>query len=195
MKKPDVQDIHLAVISHLAKQWPGRKIKEYEWTLGPIASSISNFRVAEVCSGAADEPWIYSSCGAWKVQTAEDSRYEFFLMAPLDNAAHVETLTMLANYHADERYGVRPGAIINLGRPLVDGSSCDHLLVSLPYMHGTNFEWLGLASDLPKIRFLWLVPITAREAALANSAGVEALEVLFEERGMDVLDFSRKSEC
>lgn len=185
--------IQLAVLSHLAKQWPERKIVEFEWTLGQIASSISDFRVAVVGAEDRADAWIYSSCGAWKVPTAEDSRYEFFLMAPSENAAHVETLTMLASFHADGRYEVGPGSIINLGRPWIDGSLCDHALVSLPYMQGSEFEWLEVGSGFLKVRFLWLVPITWQEANLARNSGIEALEELLEEHGVDVLDFGRKS--
>jgi hypothetical protein len=193
MTNHDAGAIHRAVLSHLSNQWPNCQIREYEWTLGPIASSISDFRVAVVQPDVNSDPWIYSSCGAWKVPTAEGSRYEFFLMAPSENAAHVEALAMLANFHADERYEVGPGSIVNLGRPWVDGSSCDHALISLLYMQGDNFEWLKLEKSLPKIRFLWLVPITAREAQLAKDRGIEAFEDLLEERGVDVLNFYRRS--
>lgn len=193
MTSLDARVIHHAVLSHLAKQWPHGQVCEYEWALGPIASSVSDFRVAVVEPNSKDDSWIYSSCGAWKVPVSEDARYEFFLMAPSENAGHVETLAMLANFHADERYEVGPGSIVNLGKPWIDGSSCDHALVSLPYMQGKDFEWLKLGKGFPNLRFLWLVPITEEEAQLARDDGIDALEDLLEEHGVDVLDFGRDS--
>lgn len=187
--------IDAAVLSHLRRQWPERAILRYEWTLGPISSSISDFRVAVVEPKERSDPWIYSSCGAWKARTSEDARYEFFLMAPMENAAHVETLAMLANFHADEKYEVGPGSIVNLGRPWVDGSLCDHALISLPYMQGKDFEWLETKSGISRIRFLWLVPITTQEARIARDGGIENFEALLEDSGVDVLNFGRKSLC
>lgn len=98
---------------------------------------------------------------------------------------------MVANLHADARYRLHLGKIINIGRPWIDGASCDHLLVSLPYLLGPKFEYLRVL-DL-SIRFLWLLPITQSEASYARTHGVEALESVFERTAFDTLDPTRNS--
>jgi len=44
-----------------------------------------------------------------------------------------------------------------------------------------------------EVRFLWLLPITAGEAAFARTRGVDALEDLFERERIDTLDVQRRS--
>jgi hypothetical protein len=43
------------------------------------------------------------------------------------------------------------------------------------------------------VQFLWLVPITQSEADYTAQNGVDALETLFEEQEVDILDPFRKS--
>jgi hypothetical protein len=98
---------------------------------------------------------------------------------------------MVANFHADPRYGVWLGKTINIGRPWMDGSNCDHLLVSLPYTLGKDFEWCSVGEFA--IRFLWLLPITAAEAEFLSLHGQEALEQKFDESGFNIYDSHRAS--
>jgi Suppressor of fused protein (SUFU) len=134
--------------------------------------------------------WRYVSRGAWQIKTP-DARIEFVLSSGDANPIHVETIAMVANFHADPRYRVYPGKIINIGRPWIEGASCDHLLVSLPYLLGPDFE--NLRVDDVSIRFLWLLPITRSEASYARANGVEALERVFEESKLDTIDPGRDS--
>jgi CHC2 zinc finger/Suppressor of fused protein (SUFU) len=97
---------------------------------------------------------------------------------------HVELLAMVANLHADVRYRLRVGNTVNIGRPWAEGSAADHLLVSLPYPYGPALEMCELGER--HVRFLWLVPITAAEANLVRSKGLEALESLLEQGNVDV---------
>ncbi len=69
------------------------------------------------------------------------------------------------------------------------GSTCTHGLISLPYLDGPDLEWLAE----PKVRFLWLIPITEAEVRFKKSYGMEALERKLEERRFDFLDPSRVS--
>ncbi len=83
---------------------------------------------------------------------------------------------------------------MNIGRPIVDGSSLDRLLVSLPCPYGPGFEY-GHLSDDSHARFLWLLPITATEEKFRHDFGLEAMESKFEEDGIDYLDPFRTSLC
>jgi hypothetical protein len=43
------------------------------------------------------------------------------------------------------------------------------------------------------VRFLWLVPITAAEAGLVRSRGMDALESMLEKGNVDVISSKRRS--
>jgi suppressor of fused protein SUFU len=58
------------------------------------------------------------------------------------------------------------------------GSSCDHLLVSLPYPFGPELEVVANAAK--KTRILWLLPITKAERDYKIAYGLESLERLFD---------------
>ena len=92
---------------------------------------------------------------------------------------------MVANLHADPRYPLSLGQVIEIGGPWLPGASADHLLVALPTFFDPELEWL---SDRERnVRFVWLVPITAREAELARKQGFVALQ---EKLGAAQLDVS-----
>jgi hypothetical protein len=100
----------------------------------------------------------------------------------------VELLTVVAHYHrTGSRLGL--GHTVNFGRPWVRGSLCSHGVISLPYLDGPDLEWL----DAPKVRFLWLVPVTAAEVAFKREHGLEALEEAFEAAQFAFLDPARAS--
>lgn len=75
--------------------------------------------------------------------------------------------------------------------PRVKSSRCTHLLVSLPYPFGPAFEHCQV--NAMQLRLLWLLPITAAEAAFGRARGVDALEDLFERECVDTLDVMRAS--
>lgn len=64
---------------------------------------------------------------------------------------------MVASFHADERYRLSIGQTVDIGRPWIEGSSADHLLVSLPYPYGPGLEHCEAAGR--HVQVLWLVPI------------------------------------
>jgi hypothetical protein len=76
---------------------------------------------------------------------------------------------------------------VNIGRPWVEGSTCTHGLVSLPYLDGPSMEWMRE----PAVRFLWLIPITESERDFKAREGLGALEARFEAAGFDYLDLMR----
>ena len=174
---------------HVEGFWPDRPQEEFTWNLGPIEEWIPGFRVRRVAPRLSSEPWVYLTVGASSV--GEGDRFEFLLLAPSDSPRHVETLAMVASFHADPRYSVSLGQTVKIGRPWAEGSSADHLLVSLPYPFGPDLELCDV--DGVAVRILLLVPISATEARFVSDQGFEELERLFETKGVDVLSVSRPS--
>lgn len=183
--------VSAALRSHLERFWPERPHEEFEWTIGPIGESLPRFRVRRIAARSAREAWVYASIGAWEVTRDEASGTEFFLLAPSESPFHVELLAMVANLHADPRYRLSVGSVVDIGRGWTEGSSCDHLLVSRPYPYGPRLERCEVEGRL--IRFLWLLPITAGEADLARRDGVDALERLLEQNEINPIAPTRPS--
>ena len=187
----DVVTGSLDLRAHLERFWAGRAKEAFEWTAGPIRSTLPRFSVLRVAPRSAKDPWIYVSDGARDVRTPDGQRLEFFLESPESDPIHVENLAMVAHFHADPRYGLSLGKVIAIGRPWMKQSRCDHFMVSLPYPFGPDFEWATLGER--RVRLLWLLPITSSEAAFARANGCEALEERFEEAAFDVIDVDRIS--
>lgn len=99
---------------------------------GPIEESTPGFRILKIKSRNAKLPVIYMTHGCFTVGSEEHIRHEFFLASPSENRRHVETLTMLPNFHADEQYRLEIGSIVNIGDPWMPASQCDHSLIILP---------------------------------------------------------------
>jgi len=124
-------------------------------------------------------------------QLEDEERLELHLLTRRDDdlaPALVELLTVTAHYHrTGSSLGL--GHTVNFGRPWRPGSACTHGLISLPYLDGPRLEWLLE----PRVRFLWLVPITASELLFKKQHGLEALEERFEAAQFDFLDPLRAS--
>lgn len=99
---------------------------------------------------------------------------------------------MIGHYCALPDSSVKVNDTLKIGWPWIDGSSCDHVLLSLPYTLGRSFEWMDEVVGNP-VRFLWALPITEKEAEFAFKNGVESLERLFESEKINPLDPYRKS--
>lgn len=188
-----LDEVREAIVHHVKTIWPGRVLEPFVWALGPVNRSMPGFQVLRIAPAVSSDPWVYISCGAWRVGTRSGVRSEFFLLSPFESPSHVETLAMLANFHFNDSREVPVGSVVDIGRSWMDGASCDHLLVSMPYPIDSRFESLSLMDGRLVIRFLWLMPITRDEAVYARSDGVEALERRFELVGVDYLKRSRRS--
>lgn len=178
-----------AVRQHLSAFWPDHSHEEFAWPVGPIEGNLPGFRVRRVAPLVPTDPWVYVTVGA-SGATAGDG-LEFLILAPTESDSHVETLAMVANFHADPNHTVSLGRTIEIGRPWTEGAIADHLLVSLPYPYGPALEHCE-APDR-HIQVLWLAPITAAEARYASERGLEALEQLLEQSAVDVISPGRPS--
>ncbi len=189
----DVNDnrIRSAIREHLHEFWPNSSISEENWDKGPIRENVPGLRVLKLNSETPQRPVIYVTEGCFASEPREHIRHEFFLISPCEERQHVETLSMLANFHADELLRPDVGSVISIGDPWMPGSTCDHLLISIPYAYGPKLEWLQLPDIC--LRFLWALPITSREAAFVELNGLESLEQKFDETTLDYLNPLRTS--
>lgn len=178
-----------AIREHVERFWPDQSHEEFSWELGPIEDQVPGFRVRRVAPLGPSEPWVYLTIGASSV--AEGGAKEFFLLAPSESPRHIETLAMVASFHADSRYTLQLGNTIDIGRPWAEGSAADHLLVSLPYPYGPALEICEISE--PTVQILWLVPVTKAEVNFAAANGVEELEQLLDASGIDVASSTRRS--
>jgi hypothetical protein len=181
-----------ALRAHLRSFFADRTVEELRlgdlaFDTEPLRHVLPDLRLARIPPGERDEEWAYATLGVWQVTAAERERHglvEFVFGAADDRDVHLQILGMVAHYDADpaERLGV--GHTLPIGRPWVEGSRCDHLLVSRPYPWGPKLEVCPLGDD--HVHFLWLLPITKRERDFKaerddrGENGLEALEQLFD---------------
>lgn len=178
------------VEKHLVEFWKGRTVKRERVKKGPVGKNIPGFCVLRFSPTPEKTYWVYCTLGCFQVDSGHE-RHEFFLLSTEESSRHVLTLSMLANFHADPRYHLGPGSIVEVGDPWIPESSCDHLLISLPYTFGPKLEWLQLPDFC--VRILWALPITRREAEFARRESIEALEQRFDEVVLPYLDPMRDS--
>lgn len=172
---------------HYEKCWKA-KAETVRWQDGPAWQLPPSFGVLVVAPTENRKMWTYATCGMSDQGDAEP--LELHLFSPVQSELHVELLTVAAHYHLTGSY-LNLGHTVNFGRPWLPESSCDHGLISLPYLDGPSLEWMDNGER--KIRFLWLIPITANEVAYKKQHGLDALESRFEAINFDYLDPTRRS--
>lgn len=175
------------IIQHYEQCWAA-KGEPKRWKLGPTWQLPPDFQILAFAPRAKRQMWTYATCGMSCQGDAPP--LEIHLFSPVQTEDHVELLTVLAHYHLTGAY-LDLGHIVNFGRPWLPESTCHRGLISLPYLDGPKLEWLTTGTE--KVRFLWLLPITDPEAALANEKGLDALEERFEATGFNYLDPLRNS--
>lgn len=150
------------VRSHIQSVWEGRDIEYFSWELGPIKKALPDFQVARVRPQSRGQSWVYISEGMSAVHRGETVRLEVFVLSPTEEALHVELLAMIAHFCADPKLHLGLHSILDIGRPWMEDSLCDHLLISLPCTVGPRLEWMKPDSG-EVVRFLWALPITKSE--------------------------------
>lgn len=159
-----------------------------QWQQGPMSSLVMDFKILLFAPTESRNFWTYATRGM--SQQGDSVPIELHLFSPIETEAHVELLTVIAHYHLSGEY-LNLGHTVNFGRPWLPKSRCTHGLISLPFLDGPKLEWLESGSR--RIRFLWLLPITAGEVEFVKQHGVDALETEFEQQQFDYLDALRES--
>lgn len=180
-----------AMREHLHDRFPSREVAVLAPAPGPIQKLVPDLHVLSLTPPEGGR--LYVTTGLWGATQQHGHGIELVLHAPeADDEVHVETLTMVAYYHATGgEYALGHGHTVPIGRPWVRGSSCDHLLVSLPYPWGPELEIRTLPGG--HIRVLWLLPITAAEKTFRHAHDLEALEQRLEAAGIIPTDPHRPS--
>lgn len=173
--------------SHCEKSW-GKAEGVSPFGKGAVSELASDFDVLIFPPRSERAMWTYATVGM--AQPGDDDPIELHLFSPDRSEAITEILYAVAHYH---RTGTRVGLgdSVNFGRPWLPGATCDHGLISLPYLDGPALEVGTIGGDT--VHFYWLVPITAAERTYKARHGLEALEMRFEEGALDYLNPARSS--
>lgn len=181
-------DLDARVETHVRGFFAGHAVQVRRWLAGPAARRLPELRVLEVAPGPRIDLVTYVTRGMWAARP--DAPLELLMLAREPSARYVELLTMLAFYHATHALG--PGHMVPTGEPLLPGSACTHLYLSLPYTFGPALEILELPGGR-HLHVLWAFPVTAGEHALWRARGAEALEQAFEDGQVEYWDPRRPS--
>ncbi|MBV6427459.1 MAG: hypothetical protein KIPDCIKN_01977 [Haliscomenobacter sp.] len=176
------------ILEHYKKVWHNRA-EGFSWTKGPINELPFSFRILEFPPDKQRRFWTYATCGLSDAISANP--LELHIFSSDEDKLLIELLTVVAHFHTTNPNKLGLWHTINFGKPWKLHSNCDHGLISLPYLDGPNFESLWIGGKL--IKFYWLVPITPQELAYKKTFGIEALEILFEEKRFNYLDPERAS--
>ncbi|WIN00644.1 suppressor of fused domain protein [Actinoplanes oblitus] len=179
-----------ALLEHFDKLFPAGDATLLPPWPGPISDTVPSLRI--LCLTPPEGGRLYATVGLWDVTQREGHGLEFLLHAPAADDVHVETLSMVAHYHAGGGdYTLGLGHTVPIGRPWLPGSQCDHLLVSLPYPWGPDLELCTLPAGHAQV--LWLLPITEAEKIYRHAHDLEALEQRLETAAIHPRDPLRPS--
>ncbi|MFE6977604.1 suppressor of fused domain protein [Streptomyces sp. NPDC057682] len=180
-----------AVASHVRHFFAGHSVEVVDYDVGPERRwALPGLRVLVVGPGPRDSGWAYVTAGCGAVSGPGQHGLEFLMTAQVRDRRFIDLMAMTAYYHR----GGHPLGLqhsMPLGEPWLPGSACDHLLISLPYLHGPGLEHCPVPGG--RARVLWVLPVTAAEIAFRRKRGHEALEQLFDEVGIVPTDPFRAS--
>jgi hypothetical protein len=186
------QDLHEQIRRHYDAYWGSERIEEVHWTPGPVSTRLPQLHIAKVAPAGEGEAWTVATIGMSEVDADHNHGIELVAMAPDAGAAVMFNLGMLAYYHAGpEENRLGHGHTVPIGQGWVDGSTLDHVLITLPYPWGPKLELCQIGERL--IRVLWALPIYEAERRLKTTEGLEALEQRLEAASINALDPRRPS--
>ena len=177
------------VLKHYQDFFEGHEQELFTWDLGPINDVVPSFQVFRAEPGPKINLWSYASIGASSLWHNESGLLEFIIHSPIESSRLVEIMAMITHYHGNHELGI--GHTLPIGEPWIVGSECDHWLVSVPYPLGPELEICNLENT--HIHVSWLLPITEKEKEFKVQNGLESLEQLFEDKGLEFWNVQRKS--
>ncbi|WP_051944402.1 suppressor of fused domain protein [Streptacidiphilus rugosus] len=179
------------VESHVRGFFAGHdQVQAHDYDLGPgRREAVPGLRIIAASPGPRCNVWTYVTAGCWSAVEKQGHGIEFVLTSPAGDVSFVDLLAKIAYYHAAHHLDLEHS--MPIGEPWMPGSSCDHLLLSLPYLHDPDLEHCPLPNG--HARILWALPVTAAELGYRREHGHEALERLFEEHEIEPTDPYRAS--
>lgn len=187
--RDDIRHTRRALLAHIDTFWQLNDKSMFEPGEPVVRDRLPDLRIARMSPSGPGEPWAHVSVGAWELTAASGKGWEFMLLAPTDEPAHLETLAAVVRRHIFSP--IRAGELIDLGRPWYADSPCTWMLACPPYPYNISLERLDLA-DLD-IHIVWMMPITKEEASFARDEGVDALEQRLQDAAADFLSTRRSS--
>jgi hypothetical protein len=179
-----------SVIRHYQQVW-GQPAYEAWWARGPVGELPASFRVLVFDPTPQRAVWVYASCGM--SDALDESAVELHLFSPVEYSGHIELLTVVAHYHRTGHPLDVVGSTINFGRGWMPGSPLTHGLISRPYRDGRSLETFRDQDGDVLLRCYWLLPITQSEREYKKRFGLEKLEALFDQYGLQYADPQRAS--
>ncbi|MEU3723217.1 suppressor of fused domain protein [Streptomyces sp. NPDC031705] len=168
-----------AVESHVRAFFEGHLVEVVVCDLGSGRREVvPDLRVLVVGPGPRSDSWGYVTAGCWAAMEKDGRGLEFVMTAHVRDQRFIDLMAMIAYYHCGG-HQLDLEHSMPIGEPWVPGSTCDHLLISLPYLHGPDLEHCPLPGG--HARILWTLPVTAAEIEFRRREGHEALEQLFDE--------------
>ncbi|EID54402.1 suppressor of fused domain protein [Saccharomonospora xinjiangensis] len=168
-----------AVEAHVRTFFTAHRVEAVDCDLGPQRREVMpDLRILVVGPGPRSDSWAYVTAGCWASVEQHGHGLEFIMTAPVHDRRFIELMAMIAYYHCGgHRLDLQHS--MPIGEPWVPGSTCEHLLVSLPYLHGPDLEHCPVPWG--HARILWTLPVTTAEIEFRRQHGHEALEQLFDE--------------
>jgi hypothetical protein len=151
---------------------------------------VPGLRVLVAGPGPRGDGWAYVTAGCRAATEKDGHGLEFVMTAHVRDQRFIDLMAMIASYHR-EGHRLDLEHSMPIGEPWVPGSACDHLLISLPYLHGPDLEHCPVPGG--HTRILWALPVTTAEIEFRRRHGHEALEQLFDEAGIIPTDPFRAS--
>lgn len=129
-----------AIESHVRAFFTGHAVEVVDYDLGPERrEAVPDLRVLVVEPGPRSDNWAYVTAGCWASMEEHGYGLEFAMTAPVRDQRFIELMTMIAYYHCGG-HQLDLEHSMPIGEPWMPGSTCDHLLISLPYLHGPDLE-------------------------------------------------------
>jgi hypothetical protein len=178
------------LVGHYHKIW-GEHVYESSWRKGPVGELSPFFRVLVFEPSRERELWVYATCGM--SDQLDDSAIELHMFSPSEYSRHIELLTVVAHYHRTGHPLGAVGSTVYFGREWMPGSHLTYGLISRPYRDGPSLENLLDSDGNPLVCCYWLLPITKSEREYKKQFGLERLETLFDQRGLEYANPQRES--
>ena len=103
---------------------------------------VPSFQVFRAEPGPKINLWTYASIGASSLWHDDSGLLEFLVHSPIESPRLVETMAMITHYHGRNNLGF--GHTLPISEPWLEGSDCNHWLVSKSYPLGPELEICNL---------------------------------------------------
>ncbi len=121
-----------------------------------------------------------------------DRKYEILIAGYINYSYLPDILSTCAFFVMKDGWDCTPGTVFEtLVEMYAPSLEMKHIMFIQPYLWEDKMKNFILGDSL--INFVLAIPISEKELEYKNKYGVEALEILFQNNKLDILDFNRKS--